>query len=184
MDLNRWIITGWRGSGKSSFCQAMVDQARQAGWKAAGIISPARERNGIKEFIDAVALSTGEKRLLAAAQRQTGEDFEFGDWFFNQETLAWGNEVIANSLPSDLLVIDEIGPLEFYFSMGWFNALEVIQRTDFRLALVVIRPELVEAAGRNIQPTQIIRLNGVDDVNSRVISAGRVFQTGSTSQPA
>lgn len=184
MDIDRWIITGWRGSGKTSFCQAMIEPARQAGWKAAGIFSPAVEKNGIKEFIDAVDIRTGEKRLLAAAQRQTGDDFSFGDWFFNQGTLEWGNKVIANSLPCDLLVIDEIGPLEFYYSMGWDNALEVIQRTDFRLALVVVRPELVEAVSGIIQPTQIIHLNGVDEVSSRVISAGRVFRTGSASQPA
>lgn len=179
MDIDRWIITGWRGSGKTSFCQAMIEQARQAGWKAAGIFSPAVEKNGIKEFIYAVAISTGEKRLLAAAQQQTRDDFAFGDWFFNQETLAWGNKVIANSLPSDLLVIDEIGPLELFLSLGWVNALEVIQRTDFRLAMVVVRSELVEAASRIIQPTQIIHLNGADEVRSRVISAGRVFRTGS-----
>lgn len=184
MDIDRWIITGWRGSGKTSFCQAMIEPARQAGWKAAGIFSPAVEKNGIKEFIDAVDIRTGEKRLLAAAQRQTGDDFAFGDWFFNQGTLEWGNKVIANSLPCDLLVIDEIGPLEFYYSMGWDNALEVIQRKDFRLALVVVRPELVEAVSGIIQPTQIIHLNRADEVRSRVILAGKVFRTGSTYPPA
>jgi len=116
--------------------------------------------------------------LLAAVYRQTVDDFASGDWFFNQQTLEWANKVIANTHPSDLLVIDEIGPLELFLSLGWVNTLEVIQRTGFRLALVVVQPELVEAASGIIQPTQIIHLNGVDDVRSWVISAGIEFPEG------
>jgi nucleoside-triphosphatase THEP1 len=169
MDVNLWIVTGWRGSGKTTFCHEMLQAARLAGWDAAGLLSPAVFRDGIKDSIWAEDIRSGEKRLLADTHQQTEKDLAFGDWYFNRETLEWGNQVLRSSIPCDLLVIDELGPLEFNLSLGWMSALDVIKTAQFRLAVVVIRPELLEAVQRIIQPTHNIHLSDVHEVHSRVL---------------
>lgn len=169
MDVNRWIITGWRGSGKTTFCHEMLQTARLAGWDTAGLLSPAAYKDGKKDSIWAEDIRAGEKRVLATALQQSETDLAFGDWFFNRKTLEWGNQVLLSSIPCDLLVIDELGPLEFILSMGWVSAMDVINTAHFRLALVVIRPELLELAQNMLHPIHTIQLNSVNEVHSRVL---------------
>jgi nucleoside-triphosphatase THEP1 len=45
----------------------------------------------------------------------------------------------------DVLVIDELGPLEFDLQTGWTASFEVLRRKRYRLALIVIRPECLDA---------------------------------------
>ena len=169
MDVNLWLVTGWRGSGKTTFCRKMLQTARLAGWDTAGLLSPAGFQDGIKVSIFAEDIRSGEKRILAAAHPQTETDLVFGNWYFNRTTLEWGNQVLQSSIPCDLLLIDELGPLEFNFSLGWVRALEVIKTSQFRLALVVIRPELLERGQQTFQPNHTIHLDRVDNVNESVL---------------
>jgi len=168
MDVNLWIVTGGIGSGKTAFCRELVDIARQSCWDVAGLLSPAVFHEGSKEAIWAENLRSGEKRLLASARSQTEMDFVFGEWFFDRSTLEWGNQVLQASIPCDLLVIDELGPLEFYLSMGWVSALDITSRAQFYLAVIVIRPELLVLAQSMLHPTQMIHLRGMNDVAEQV----------------
>ena len=54
----------------------------------------------------------------------------------------------------DLLVIDEIGPLELLHGEGWTAALPLLNSPVYRVGLVVIRPELVETACRQLPALQ------------------------------
>jgi len=137
-----WMVTGPRAAGKSAFCRGVAQSARNAGWDVAGLISPAQIEAGMKTGILAEDLRTGIQRPLACMARQSQDDVSFGDWYFNRRTLEWGNQVLEISLPCDLLIVDELGPLELTCQMGWQAALEVLPRAEYRLALIVIRPEL------------------------------------------
>ena len=44
----------------------------------------------------------------------------------------------------DLLVVDELGPLELVRGEGWQAALEALAQGGYCLALVVVRPELLD----------------------------------------
>ncbi|WP_298005169.1 MULTISPECIES: nucleoside-triphosphatase [Anaerolinea] len=169
MAVNLWIVTGWRGSGKTTFCREMVQAASRIGLDPAGLISPAGFKQDQKDSIWAEAIRSGEKRLLATDRPRTQEDLAFGDWYFNQSTLEWGNEVLKSSVPCDVLVIDELGPLEFHFSLGWVSAMDVIRTGNYHLALVVVRPELLETAKIILQPVNTIQMTNVEEVNSRVL---------------
>jgi hypothetical protein len=47
-------------------------------------------------------------------------------------------------------VVDELGPLEIERGEGWQKAFDVLRGNDFTLALVVVRPELLERAQRKL----------------------------------
>ena len=153
-----WIITGERGSGKTLFCRELVRLARLDGTNVAGILSPAHFVNGNKESISAESIRDGESRMLAHIRKQNPSDLHFGDWYFSRETLAWGNYVITTSIPCDLLMIDELGPLEFNLKTGWLDALEVLKKGGYQQAVVVIRPELLEVGRAILPPAETIRV--------------------------
>jgi nucleoside-triphosphatase THEP1 len=62
------------------------------------------------------------------------------------EALEWGNNVIRNSVPTNILIIDELGYLEFEKNMGWISAFKVLEESDYASAVVVVRAGLLEKA--------------------------------------
>ena len=139
-----WIITGEIGAGKTRWCQQFLELARQAGWDAAGILSPGLFEDGRKVAIDAVDVRSGERRRLATRRRAEDSTLiHTREWLFETETIRWGNTVFQQALPCDLLIVDEVGPLELLQGQGWVAALEVIASRAYRLAVVVVRPSLL-----------------------------------------
>ncbi len=131
------IITGERGIGKTTVCQKTVNLARKAGLVCGGILTIADGKE-----LYAVDVRRGDQRRLTTS----GDGVRQGRFTFDPQVLAWGNIIIAQSVPCDLLVIDELGPLEFHQGGGWTVALDVLATRRFNLALAVVRPELVMAA--------------------------------------
>lgn len=137
-----YLITGPRNSGKTTFCQRFIERVRACGWQVSGIVTVGEWREGEKRALYAQDLATGEQRLLAQ-RKSAGEP-----WDFVEATLAWGNEVFARAIPTDLLVVDELGPLEWCEGRGWTGAFGAIDSGQYRMALVVVRPELIVWAQR------------------------------------
>lgn len=65
-------------------------------------------------------------------------------WSYDPGVFEWGNEVLRRAIPCDLLVIDELGPIEILGGRGWSSAFEVLSTGDYDAALVVCRPALVD----------------------------------------
>lgn len=143
MNASILLVSGARMAGKTTLCRRLVDAARSRGWHVAGVLSPARFEGGIKTAIEVEDISTGERRILA--QSGAGEALTPG-WVFNPAALLWGDEVLGRATPCDLLVVDELGPLELVASRGWRAGVAAINTAQYRLALVVVRPELIPAA--------------------------------------
>lgn len=139
------VVSGWRGVGKTTYCQQVVEQFRIAGLKVSGLLSPARFENHQKTGIFAVDLHSRQSQLVASLLPGEIEGTRFGPWTFDPRVFAWGNRALLQAKGADLLVIDELGFLEFDLQTGWNASFEVLQKKDFRLAMVVIRPECIEA---------------------------------------
>lgn len=137
------VLTGPSGSGKTTLCRRLVDAARQQGLSVRGIMSPGRWRGGTKVRIDVLDVSTGETKALAEASGEA-DGPALGEWRFHAGALAWGMAVLRRSVPSDVLVVDELGPLELWRGAGWAGAIDILRAGDYRHALVVVRPGLVE----------------------------------------
>lgn len=161
-----YLLTAPSGAGKTAFCAALADLARAAGWDVAGLLSPPVFENGEKVAIRAQALRSGETRPLAVSSRSplptshfplpTSHSLPLGHWLFSPSTLAWGNDLLASCLPADLFLVDELGPLELVRGEGWVNALAALCSQNYRLGLVVVRPELVETACALLPIAQVL----------------------------
>ena len=146
------FITGPSGSGKTYWCQKLVELASSQGIRACGLLSPALTVRGVKVGIDLVDISTGNKLRLARKRRSSDQGADppgiaTHDWLFDPAVLAWGNQVLA-SLPERfaLLILDELGPLEFLQNQGLTAGLSLVDRKGYQLACVVVRPELLANA--------------------------------------
>ena len=139
-----FLVAGSRGAGKTTFCSRLVQAAREAGWQTGGLISHPVFEGSRRTAIDAEDLRTGEIRRLAALAAP-GEPVTPGtkQWQFDPGVVEWGNQVLAASTPCDLLVVDELGPLELERGQGWQAGLAAVDSQQYAIAVVVIRAELL-----------------------------------------
>ena len=106
---------------------------------------------GRKTAIDLVDLGTGQRRRLAEVRRADEPGTATQRWRFAEPALAWGNEVLraaAEGPGVDLLLVDELGPLEFVRGEGFTDGLTAMDARRYAVALVVVRPALVDEALR------------------------------------
>lgn len=161
----RFLVTGERGTGKTTFCRALVQavRARPEQPDVAGVISPGVYEGGEQVGIDAEDLRTGRRRRLASL-RAAGEPALSAAtklWRFDSEALAWGNEVLRSATPCGLLVVDELGPLEFEEGRGWLAGLAAVDSGAFPAAVVVVRPRLLPDARRRWPEAEVVEVAGV-----------------------
>ncbi|HSM57016.1 MAG TPA: nucleoside-triphosphatase [Candidatus Sulfomarinibacteraceae bacterium] len=160
-----FLVTGPSGSGKTYWCQQVVEHARQQGWVVAGLLAPPVMEGEEKVGIELLDLSSGERRPLATrltlAERASGEGpagLTFGCWRFNHDVLVWGNGVLRDIDSADLLIVDELGPLEFRQQQGLQAAFPLLDGWRYRLACVTARPSLVGAVRMRWPWSQVLVL--------------------------
>lgn len=132
------LVTGDIGVGKTTVVKRVVALAQAQGYVCAGIWSPAHIVDGKKAGIEAVDLSSGERCLLAwMATENAGE--RVGRYTFDPAVIAWANHVLATAVAvqPDLLVVDEIGPLELERGGGLAPVLGPLAAGCGRCTLVV-----------------------------------------------
>lgn len=167
----RWlgILTGWRGRGKTTWCSALASVARARGLAVAGLLSPAifdtdslpvAER--IKLRIDLVDLATGYSRVLATPGDPHAEGHGMR-WHFIQETIAWGNAALSSADAADLVIIDELGPLELTHGRGLTAGVALLDEHRYSCAVAVIRPELVAQAQARWPEAVVLTVPAWDD---------------------
>jgi nucleoside-triphosphatase len=154
------LLTGGRGAGKTTLCRQLVDLARRGGWRIAGVLSPPVFDNEVKIGIDVEDLSSGERRRLARLPQKCDPEnvLRTGGWVFEVGGLNWGGEVLGKVKDCDLLLVDELGPLELLRGQGWQSGLAALDGGTYRLALAVIRPELLAAAQQRWLGAVVVRV--------------------------
>jgi nucleoside-triphosphatase THEP1 len=71
---------------------------------------------------------------------------------FSQAGLDWGNQVVTQAITqeADLIILDEVGPLELVAGAGFTPAMEAIAGPA-GAGLVVVRPELLPEVKERLQ---------------------------------
>ncbi len=154
------VLTAPSGAGKTTFCAKFVAQARQAGLSTGGFICPAVFEGGKKTGIDMLNVATGERRRLGMRSCDKGE-ITVGCWHMDKSVLAWGNEIIAALKDEDVIIIDELGPLELEEGHGYQAAMQLLDEGRYRMALAVVRPALLLLAWLRWPQARILELERI-----------------------
>jgi nucleoside-triphosphatase len=141
------IVTGERGAGKTTWCAELIHRASASGIVAAGLLSPAVLAADQNIGSDLVDIATQERRPLANRRPKLPENPGGMIWQFDPQTVQWANEVLASIPDCQLLILDELGPLELLEGQGFRRGLEILDRNTLNAtACAVVRPSLVSNA--------------------------------------
>ena len=155
------VFYGPRNIGKTSLLMKVVPHLQQSGFKVSGVISPPVFRNQEKVGIQIQNIATGEIRNLAQRRQERYVQDATPGYAFDDRNLHWGDVVLKNAVPGQVLIIDELGPLEIKFGRGWQAGVKAVTSGEYDLCIVVLREELHEmvretwdvAAWVEFQPT-------------------------------
>jgi nucleoside-triphosphatase THEP1 len=139
------LITGERGSGKTSLLTETVGLLHKQGRSAGGILSPGFWQESVRTGYDVVDAATGQRHPLArrSSQPAPGQRCAFT---FDEGGFAEGRRALerARHVERSILFVDEVGPVEMEGG-GWADQLDWIRRRHDGVAVWVVRPSLVEA---------------------------------------
>ena len=160
-----WIISGEIGAGKTVLCARLIKAFEELGWQISGLYSPAIMEAGKKTGIAVENLASKETRRLAVYDyKPEGLEDDPIHWTFDPQVLEWGNQVFAYAVPTDLFVVDEIGPLEMKREQGWVNAMRALDSRQYRQAILVMRPKLLALAQSRWQWGETFKIESVEQV--------------------
>lgn len=155
-----WIITGSKGTGKTTFCQNLIQQYRNSPYTLGGVLSRAQIEGGEKTGILLQDLATDETKLLGSSTPRVEYFLKVGCWYFNEEVLHWGNRCLHTAAGHDIVIFDECGNLELVQGGGFSNGLDLIDQQCYKLGVVVVRPALLEIARQRWPQAKVIDVEG------------------------
>ncbi len=134
-------MTGPVHSGKTSLLKKVVIELKEQQHKIDGFLSEVVLRN--QEIVGYDLLDLGEKRSIPFLRKEGEEEWEkIGSYFFIPQSLEEAKDIILRSKEDDLLIVDEVGPLELE-GKGLWPALNRVIFLPLRQSLLVIRLNVV-----------------------------------------
>ncbi|NLX10186.1 MAG: hypothetical protein GXY36_11060 [Chloroflexi bacterium] len=173
------LISGWRQAGKTTLLLDLRAAAREAGLRVGGFLSPGRFVQGVKTGIDLLDAASGATIPLATVGEQGA--IHTGRYSFEAAAFEAGIRYAEAGQTADVFLMDELGPLELVRGEGWAAVIPLLRARRFGVALVVVRPDLIDAAREQIglpPDSPLIRVDesNRDDVRDRLVGwlRGRV----------
>lgn len=155
------LLSGRVHGGKTTFTEEVVVALRKKGLRISGFLSRGTFRDGKRDSYTLNYLADDGDIPLATADFREGW-FRFRRFCFNPAALAMGKEMVLAGLedPPDLIVIDEVGPMELE-GMGWYSLLQALAARESIPQIWVARESVLEAVTQrwSIPPENVIRLD-------------------------
>ncbi len=166
------IITGDIQQGKTTFTQKIVSDLVDEKYNIAGFLSLGIHKDGKRIGFDLVDIETSEKIELCSDSKYETK-IRLGHYSFNNDAFIFGNKILISEkiAKKQLIVIDEIGPLELG-GRGWSSSIEELTGKYSIPQLWVVRKMLVEKVSRrwNIGDAFIFDIteSAVSDVEKKI----------------
>jgi nucleoside-triphosphatase THEP1 len=160
------IISGNKNAGKTKLCLNLKEQIESAGHTVKGIISPGLYQGRDKIGILSIDIASGRQRQIAQYSPGWDPQQPEREWLFDPQAIKWANSKIKLSVPTEYLIIDEIGYLELEKNSGWTAALHNLDKGFFQQAIVVIRPDLLEIARMRWKNVKVVMVQPDEDLRA------------------
>lgn len=158
-----WLISGDRQVGKTTWCISVASHAKAIGLSVGGLISPAVFSGGEKIGFDLIDLQSSERRCFGTVDHSHPDWYNLGKWSIDPQVITWANERLKLSQGCDLLILDEVGPLEFDQNQGFQEGMRLVDEHLIKAAFIVVRPELLPVAQKRWQQTRVIEITKAFD---------------------
>jgi len=136
------VFTGPVDSGKTSRVKLEVKNALSMGKSVGGVFSEARMSGGIKTGYTAVDIRTG-RRFQLVSREKLDSDIGTGSFYFSRAAFREISDRILSSISCDILVLDEIGPLELSGG-GYAGVVESLRAAFEGELFLVVRDYLLD----------------------------------------
>ncbi len=139
-----FILTGKVNEGKTNFAMQVAEKLKQKGLSPSGFFSIGNTNDQSREAYSLRDIQTGMQKELCSFEPGKNK-VRVGRFYFDEKGIEFGREVILESLnqKNDLLVIDEIGPLEIN-DQGWAPAIEAVIKSQPIPQLWIVRKRLLK----------------------------------------
>jgi nucleoside-triphosphatase THEP1 len=133
------LVTGPVGAGKTTALARLVQEWRTSGRDVRGILAHRVMKGGRTVGYDLEVIGEKERSVLA---RKKGTGVErIGPFVFFDEALALGRQALRNTVSAEIVVVDEIGPLELRGG-GWAREVEELLRESEAVVILVVRKQI------------------------------------------
>lgn len=166
---NVFILSGDVDGGKTGMAGRIVDQLIKSGWNIRGLLSTKKEDDPEKHGYLIKDITSGKKSLLCSQNPALG-NIKTGRFYFSEEGLTFGRKILMQSLekPTDLVVVDELGPLELN-DKGWTPAIEQLLTNSKTPHLWIVREKLVNIIMRKWHIGDVTIFNIKEDSIEEII---------------
>lgn len=154
-----FILTGERGSGKTSALLQLADMLKEDGYTVGGIVTPGMWLNGKRESYEVLDIHSGERHpLCRRTETDSVSEIQAGLFSFDKNGIDFGCQVLNHAMDrrAEAILVDEAGPLELK-GLGWAPLLDRLFHEVVRPVIVTIRESLVPqiVARWNLEPVRI-----------------------------
>jgi nucleoside-triphosphatase THEP1 len=151
------LLSGQIGVGKTSVCQKVVELAQAQGHHPRGVLTPPLvDASGAKIGFEALDVGSGRRWLLAHTKRDRGGP-RIGPYTFDRRGLDRAIDLLRDAIEggADLLIVDEIGPLELEQGNGFAPVLDQLPLHGPGHILLVVRPALLQELRRRLSSADV-----------------------------
>lgn len=148
-----FVLTGPVHSGKTTFLKRLVDDLKRKNLKTGGFLSVAVIKN--KEILGYDLYDLKGEQHIPYIRRQGEEGWErIGSYFFIPEALAHARDQLLPSRGVDILVVDEVGPLELKRE-GLWSALKQTLVSPPKGLILVVRKNILKDFLRQLRGREV-----------------------------
>lgn len=164
------MITGKVQGGKTTLLSELLDRFKKENLKITGFLCPGSFKEGQRSAFTLVNLENGDQLPMATIEEKEGW-LKYRRFFFNPEAFTQGEVWIRDGLANhpDLVVIDEVGPMELQ-GLGWWNILKLIEKRMDIAQIWIVREQILREvqAKWNISEENIFRV--IEGENSMLLN--------------
>jgi len=168
------VLTGPVHGGKTTFLERSLARWAARGLAPGGFLSVAVTGACGATGYDLLELKTGRRHPYLRREGESDAE-RIGPFFFVPETLELARTIIREAEARELLVVDEVGPLELLGGGLWPALREALSRPGMR-CLLVAREEILEEIVAAIAPVVPLILD-VRDPNFQELLDGSLLGT-------